>query len=634
MVRLCIQIKILMALGILSWMGSAAWGQSASAPAAEESLANYLPAETGFYFRVQDRSGWQQLLQRLGTAGAALGVDPVAGRDSALGEFLANSRVVVAARNWQDRRGGLTLVIPQDPQPFEKALMLKEEERQSGPAGVRVYKTPRKLWIATNGLCFIFSEVGQEGTLFQQCLPLLAGLEGARLADVPAFNDLGARVESAALGWIYWAGSADSNEGAAGAAMIQLAGQELRCRIWLKEPQRVRSGHVDAEQLRWVPDGAAAVLMTSTDTAAWLQKISGQSKADATPFYWHVARGLLEAEVTGALTSGATGPQVTLLLRPGDKHRETGIGVIIRAPQAAEVMQLLTQLLPAVCANLNAHPSAGTATNWQFHKEGEENAPWYRLENPAPESTTFRQFGLAQRQGQLLLASPAELLPEMLVAGEKPAGEWRTRVGAHHPEAPSAAGLVVALQPQAALAGLAPLRVLLADEEGLLENEWYQTLRDYFRDTSIRLGARLAKDNPRTPGKVYVISVREDHSASGLLQPGDYIVGIDGQMLTLRDSRADLRRRLEDPAAGRQRVLRLERGGLIRDVPIALPEPTYQSFHGLLTDTRLLLDFLSALGASVSWIEYTQVGDEQLQFGNLVITLAFPSSAPSTSTRQ
>ncbi|MCH8970312.1 MAG: PDZ domain-containing protein, partial [Planctomycetes bacterium] len=158
----------------------------------------------------------------------------------------------------------------------------------------------------------------------------------------------------------------------------------------------------------------------------------------------------------------------------------------------------------------------------------------------------------------------------------------------------------------AQLAALQPL--LLADDSELLRSEWFQNLRDYFQATPVRLGARLRKDNSQTPGKVYVMRTLEGRPAHGKLRPGDYILGIDGELLSLEAPKEDLRQKLQAKPSGGLRTLRIERHGRVSDVEIYLPKPSPQSLRGLLVGTGNAIQLLADLGNVVERITYRQFG--------------------------
>ena len=43
------------------------------------------------------------------------------------------------------------------------------------------------------------------------------------------------------------------------------------------------------------------------------------------------------------------------------------------------------------------------------------------------------------------------------------------------------------------------------DHSDMAQSEWFQDLLEFFKDTPVQLGARLAQDNAQTPGKVQVL---------------------------------------------------------------------------------------------------------------------------------
>ncbi len=75
----------------------------------------------------------------------------------------------------------------------------------------------------------------------------------------------------------------------------------------------------------------------------------------------------------------------------------------------------------------------------------------------------------------------------------------------------------------------------------------------------------------QTPGVVYVAVVHPDTAAAERLQPGDLIVGVDGELLSLEAPNADLKARLLRRESGSGPILRVLREGETIDLPLALP---------------------------------------------------------------
>lgn len=135
-------------------------------------------------------------------------------------------------------------------------------------------------------------------------------------------------------------------------------------------------------------------------------------------------------------------------------------------------------------------------------------------------------------------------------------------------ERPGRSGTVVVLQP--ALAA------------GVL-NGWltaYQNGRPSPFDISIwvgntrtvsRIGVEI-EDVP-TPGSVRVASVQAGGPAEGLIEVGDRVLGVDGQVLSVHETEQDLRRRIAQSRRIRGLLLRIERQGELKDVELPIPAP-------------------------------------------------------------
>jgi hypothetical protein len=75
----------------------------------------------------------------------------------------------------------------------------------------------------------------------------------------------------------------------------------------------------------------------------------------------------------------------------------------------------------------------------------------------------------------------------------------------------------------------------------------------------------------QSPGVVHVAVVHPNTAAADRLQPGDLIVGVDGELLRLESPNADLKSRLLRRGSGAGPVLRVLRGGETIDIALELP---------------------------------------------------------------
>ena len=124
------------------------------------------------------------------------------------------------------------------------------------------------------------------------------------------------------------------------------------------------------------------------------------------------------------------------------------------------------------------------------------------------------------------------------------------------------------------------------------------------------LGLGLA---PQTrSGRVPVAKVYEDGACYGLIESGDDIVAINGTVLRLDDSTADLRRGVEELADGQTLTLRVEREDTLIDVETVIDRPRNPK-------EEMVADAVRAL-------RRLQTVSRHLAFATLAVTQSQPDS--------
>lgn len=137
--------------------------------------------------------------------------------------------------------------------------------------------------------------------------------------------------------------------------------------------------------------------------------------------------------------------------------------------------------------------------------------------------------------------------------------------------APAGAGERVTFRPRATAALLHNwVRYLKAEHPHVLEDGWWELVKQRRSGTRVELGIGTKAD-PTQPGKVHVALTLDGWPASGLVREGDYIIGVDGQLLSTTDAVSDFRRLIQLRKHLDYTVLRVERDGRLRDVRIGIP---------------------------------------------------------------
>jgi hypothetical protein len=114
------------------------------------------------------------------------------------------------------------------------------------------------------------------------------------------------------------------------------------------------------------------------------------------------------------------------------------------------------------------------------------------------------------------------------------------------------------------------LRDLDRGSPSLLDPKWWKPKERSARDKLHRFG--LGMKARQRPGVVVVARVYPDTAADGRLQPGDRIVGVDGELLAMDRPNADLRRRLLASKTKPGPILRVLRDQALLDVQLVVEE--------------------------------------------------------------
>lgn len=593
-----------------------------------EPLARYVPLESTVYFRMSSPEKWQALFQRAFAAN-----DPDGDR---LRELLAGRPRVIALPSWHERREKITVCEPRDPATFAEILRTSSAQLVREDGEVKIHHFPDGQSVASNGRTFVFSDIGVGSAMFAQSARLLAGEKRDSLLDDRRFQNYARQVDPTAAGLIFLNGSSDRHDAEAGlaearprwmpdldsgCAAIQLEEGRVRCKLIIdrRELRLPTTEAIDARQLKLLPASTTAVWMTPIDFAGLIELAGRHLPRGKPSFYRQLAGTLANSDFAGLLPPSEVGPRSTLCLLAGDgQSGALRMAYIVEARQASAAAATLAEICRGISRIINAQQ--GTAehevsfSSTQYKDQVMHELTSIRVKDtadarlPRELHPTFCAIG-----DQLVLGSDPGVVREIIDTGEqeKPSlpvfEEWG--VAARSASDDTQARALV--NPGQLALELAPFAQLLkAENSDLLQNEWFQSLRDYFNDTPVQLGARLRRDNSQTPGKVYVMHVLEGRPADGKLRTGDYIIGIDGELLALSDSTSDLRKKLQSMPGGGTRLLRIERNDRVIDVEVLLPRLSEKSFRGVLDDTSRAIGHLADLGKAVDVITYRQFGSD------------------------
>lgn len=137
---------------------------------------------------------------------------------------------------------------------------------------------------------------------------------------------------------------------------------------------------------------------------------------------------------------------------------------------------------------------------------------------------------------------------------------------------------------------------------------------DDVRPRPARVGIGIASE-PESPGKVSIERVYQDAPASGRLQVGDKIVGVNGSLLPLHGTVGQLRRQIRSALRDRMMTIRVERDGQFVDVVIPLHRPGSR-------DALMALERFAQVGADIPFASYSVLNSSPDRF-HANITLHF-----------
>ncbi|MCH8853997.1 MAG: hypothetical protein IID41_15310, partial [Planctomycetes bacterium] len=543
-----------------------------------------------------------------------------------------------ALQSWRQRgREMIAICRPNDAEAFARALEIKSAERVREDGKVKVYHGSRGLWIATDGEVFVLSDVGSGSAMFEQSARMLAGHPRASLLDHRRFCDDVRWADPQASGLLFIQRRPAEDDRRLQFRPAALPHLQTGCIQIHLEPDRVRclfrglrsarelpyQQVLRVDQLQLLPPSTIAVWVLPVDMASIVEFGVRYLPRSGPSFYRQLARTVETYGLHGIMPLSELGPRATwCMLAGGQSEDALRLAYITEAKQASQAVATLSRICESIAGIINTHQAAASheiaLEASTYHDHAITTLRVTRLIGAEPGGGLWSDFqpSITAIGNHLVVGSDPSVVKEIIdasrnrtyalpefqrwaTASETPGRETQVR------------GWLSPRRIAAQLAALQPL--LLADDSELLRSEWFQNLRDYFQATPVRLGVRLRKDNSQTPGKVYVMRALEGRPADGKLRPGDYIVGIDGEFLSLESPKEDLRHKLQARPGGGVRTLRIERHGRVSDVEIYLPKPSPQSLRGLLVGTGNAIQLLADLGNVVENITYRQFGTKPFE---------------------
>jgi hypothetical protein len=151
------------------------------------------------------------------------------------------------------------------------------------------------------------------------------------------------------------------------------------------------------------------------------------------------------------------------------------------------------------------------------------------------------------------------------------------------------------------------LRAHEADSPSLLDPTWWERPGNQSVSARRYFGIRMSPGEMK--GTVLVTGVDVGAAASGLVEKGDTVLGIDGQLLDFGGARADLRRHLASAEPGGVLNLRLLRKDQAMEVPLRTKHTDASAGSRIIEPTQALRE-LASLGRSLELATFTALVPE------------------------
>ncbi|MCP4590120.1 MAG: PDZ domain-containing protein [bacterium] len=525
----------------------------------------------------------------------------LAGESVAAMRELFSERAALAAPNWSRMSDGLVLVQVPNPGALRRLVgpgMVKSKEQRGK---LTLYETSRGLSIATDGRTVVIGRHGPKTGLFARSLALLSGQSTDSLAQSASFSTRARELPRRAPdGFLYFANddvttTAPADEstpgllwphlqsGVVGMYVPQRSRADFLLRGALATPSTRSSPRVAIRRVKRLPISALVAWATALDVdAAYERLLQAQPGTVRARIAGFVSR-LYDLDQLRRDVVSKVGPRAILVWGHDFVAEEGGSspGLLLQSIDAGGVRSALDTAVHTVVEAVNAQSSSNGVDRIQVSTEtigGAEvtvvHLADYLAGQPVTAATSLAmtlQPCYTTLDDWLVIAWDLNQMREMIEAHDG----TRPTLG----EFPDVARLIPQRGPTALGVGqLATAAAVLGDWLDRADRDPHSILNIYTRrpgeETTISsrlLGLSLG---PQVrPGRVEVVKVYEDGPCAQRVEVGDNLVAVDGLVLDLEDSTADLRRRLWNPQRQSTLTLRIERQDRLLDLEVTIASP-------------------------------------------------------------
>lgn len=645
-----------------------ALGQTAAKPKIRaSSIATTVPASVGIYAEFNNlgaakssaatRNAYRLYELLIGSADVSAGaaqdwrrllLNSLGLRSGPDARELLSHQLAIAAPSWQRLADGIIVVrLRPNDRLIKKVFAPDSEGFVDSHDGVRAYRTKRILSALTNDKILILAQRRHQGSVYDQAAKLLLGRGGASLGAHPAFNALLRTLPPKRGGLIYLAGNKDKPINFLSAALdnvaiglyfdadhVELAVRAVRTESTSDGPR----ASLSLDQLNGLPRTTVAAWCATLDIQSAFRAVVDKRIGEGSPAY---LKFLAEA-----LDMGGINDHLFAKLGPGaviawDQHLGSG-------PEVPQLALILESKDAEYCVT-TAADAMQLVVEWLDISRRQLPEPRLKFNRSEYLGTTIHELVLPIEIGPVD-SGPAKVVffdPAFAAVGDKfviaaSSDCIRNIIDAHLGLVPRFSELGLTVAPGDADSRVIALAVAqpslaaqvveswLKNPQGLMTTWFGQVLGDeppvsVKNQSTPKLGIGMRPGNK--PGTVSVVRVYPRGRAHGRLQPGDQILGINGNLLALTDATVDLRRRMKTPGPKSRWTFRVERQGQVIEVmvPAGRPRRVSQS----VTDPTGALRQLQRLFRMIDFssLRVTQTGPSTIS-ANLKLRFSKRGDAP------
>lgn len=608
-------------------------------------LARFVPSSAEVFVNIPNPSELETALRKVGAPGLLaplLGQDGggesasafrawlgalVGGEYPAAVEGLMQTELGMVGRSWSDLPQGVLLARL----PSEEALAkwLPEDRRQDTrkTGSEALIRTKGGMMVAVRDGVAAFAQRRGDGTVIRDTLRLVSGGDGATLDGDAALRELSSHLSAKPLGVIQLASA--SGEGDASASWFGWPAQRrtvLGCYareqrldvsirgILAKPAPRRALGTSALERFYQLPATTLAAWISSADLRLTYDQVLQESTDSAVGRYLLLVESMRAATGRGWDSLPPLGPHL-IVVWDEDLEGDSAaphFALLVESPRAQSVVDELDDIVESLVPPSDDGDSPLVSTSHLGTRLRHIPLASFVPDDSLPLALTLSKIELSwTAQGDwVMLALSRDHLRRLLDAqsGLVPRLSHLSDVQLLRRRSNPTSLLMV--QPDLAAD---VVRRGLSKSTGAggswFGEGWWKDVLGGEGGGENRLGVAVRTE--QIPGVVVVADVRPDTPATGKLEPEDWIIGVDGQLLDLNAPNADLRKRWSAPSPDGRHTLRVLRGDSVQDMSLEVPKEHAAKSGWFHRPTDALAD-IAAWGRSIrfaSWTVHTTDAD-------------------------